>query len=64
MTRFEEPEIPDIKPVRYCDKCGDDIFAGDSYYKTDDGNLCPECAKEFEDDGYIRLIADEDYEEN
>jgi hypothetical protein len=63
MARFEEPEIPNPTPVKYCVECGCEIYPGDNYYKTEDGDRCPECAKNYPEEGYIRLIAEENEEE-
>lgn len=42
------PEEPESK--FYCDHCGEPMFPEEKYYKIEDENLCPDCARTWLDD--------------
>lgn len=42
----------------HCDRCGDLLERGDSYYETPTGNYCPDCMDWIERHLWLRHIGD------
>lgn len=42
---YSDPQEEEQMPVFYCEKCHEEIYAGDSYWKIDGYILCEDCAK-------------------
>lgn len=36
-------DLQDTAALFHCCLCGGEIYAGTSYYQTDDGAVCPDC---------------------
>jgi formylmethanofuran dehydrogenase subunit E len=46
--RFEEPSY-DVKPITFCDSCGEDLYLTDDIYRIEDEVLCWHCFDKEED---------------
>ena len=42
----------------HCDRCGDVLERGDSYYETPTGNYCPDCMDWIQRHLWLRYVGD------
>ena len=38
--------LPEENPVCHCDGCGEELYAGDIYYRIGLQKLCPDCLRD------------------
>ncbi len=55
-----EPE-PRLEPPEdvifaHCDRCGDEIYEGDTYYAIDGENICVDCLRDFASDYFADCV--------
>jgi ribosomal protein L37E len=51
-------EVPDPRKAFECQRCGADIFVGETYVYEDDEKLCTGCGE----DGETRIAEEREYE--
>ena len=39
--------MPEENPVCHCDGCGEELYAGDIYYRIGLQKLCPDCLRDY-----------------
>lgn len=55
-----EPE-PRLEPPEdvifaHCDRCGGEIYEGDTYYAVDGQNICVDCLRDFASDYFADCV--------
>ena len=45
----EQLDAQEQEPEFYCDNCKKEIYAGEDYYKIDEGDICEDCFEKYQD---------------
>lgn len=53
------PDAPEVPPIMRCSECGEGIYEGDWYFKTETGYVCKNCLEDMDVGEILELVGEE-----